>query len=109
MSYYSKTSAAEQHLRQILGMSEQKEDDVTLRMGSEESDEDVKKNKIRIFCVDLARMPNVVQFLVLCGAVFFFYLIYGYLQVCDCLTLKALGKFVADDILKLILLFCQRK
>ena len=80
MSRYSKATAAEQHLRQILGMTGQKEDSVTLNLGSLGS-EDNKKNEMKIFCVDLSGMSRVVQFLILCGATFFFYLIYGYLQV----------------------------
>ena len=80
MSRYSKATAAEQRLRQILGMTGQKQDSVTLNLGAAGSG-DNKKDEIKIYCMDLSGMPRVIQFLVLCAATFFFYLIYGYLQV----------------------------
>ena len=80
MSRYSKASAAEQHLRQILGKTGQKGDSVSLNLGTQGS-ENIKKDEMKIYCVDLSGMPRVFQFLVLCAATFFFYLIYGYLQV----------------------------
>ena len=92
MSRYSKASAAEQHLRQILGMTGQKGDSVAINLGTQrgsvavnlgtQGSEDSKKDEMKIYCVDLSGMPRVFQFLMLCSATFFFYLIYGYLQVC---------------------------
>ena len=79
MSHFSKASATEQHLRQILGMGGRKEDSTAFTMVANGSVE--TKNKMKIFCIDLTELPRVAQFLTLCGATFFFYLIYGYLQV----------------------------
>lgn len=79
MSRPSKQSSTERHLRKILGLTEQKGGATYIEMDDDSQSE--KKKEMKIFCVDLSSFSSTVQFVILCAATFFFYLIYGYLQV----------------------------
>ncbi|XP_060583195.1 adenosine 3'-phospho 5'-phosphosulfate transporter 2-like [Ruditapes philippinarum] len=75
MSRDSKKLRTESHLRQILGLR-----DITyIEMGDNLETVD-KKKEMKIFFVDLTYFSSTAQFLILCSATFFFYLIYGYFQ-----------------------------
>lgn len=45
---------------------------------------DEKKEEVVLFGIDLSNLPRSMQFMILTVATFFFYLIYGYLQVNSC-------------------------
>ena len=40
------------------------------------------ETELMLWGMSLGRLPPVMQFLVLCLGIFYFYLVYGYLQVC---------------------------
>ena len=75
MSRDSKKIKTERHLRKILGLR----DSAYIEMGDSEDTD--KKPEMKIFFVDLTNFTSTAQFLILCSATFFFYLIYGYFQV----------------------------
>jgi len=77
MAKYNKLSETERHLRNLLGMDGKAKDSIYLEMGNQTE----QKPQMKIFCVDLTPLSRMAQFLILCAATFFFYLIYGYLQV----------------------------
>ncbi|XP_052774414.1 adenosine 3'-phospho 5'-phosphosulfate transporter 2-like [Mya arenaria] len=79
MASYKKGSDAERHLRNIFGMNSRKDDNIYIEIG-EQTGPVEKKKEMKIFCVDLTSFSTSLQFTILCTAVFFFYLIYGYLQ-----------------------------
>ena len=82
MTRFNKMSEAESHLRQVLGLEGQKKKSTTIEMGDLTDNSEAKKDKdMRIMCIDLSILPRTAQFIFLSCAVFFFYLIYGYLQV----------------------------
>ena len=77
----------ERHLRSILKMDNPK-DDIYIEIGNEPNKkaQSFDKYEMKIFFVDLTHFSRTAQFLILCTAVFFFYLIYGYLQVINVLV-----------------------
>lgn len=77
MAKFHKLTETERHLRNLLGMSNETKESVYLEIGEQPP----QKAKMKIFCVDLTHFSKMTQFLVLSAATFFFYLIYGYLQV----------------------------
>ncbi|XP_045157914.2 adenosine 3'-phospho 5'-phosphosulfate transporter 2-like [Mercenaria mercenaria] len=79
MSKDSKKMRTERHLRQILGLNGQERDSAYIEMG-DNSDTEERKKDMKIFFVDLSSFTSSVQFVILCAATFFFYLIYGYFQ-----------------------------
>lgn len=38
-------------------------------------------SKVKVLCFDISHLSQTIQFIICCSAVFFFYIIYGYMQV----------------------------
>ena len=54
----------------------------TLDFGALPESNNSPKAKFVVLGIDLTSVPDVAKFVICCSGVFFFYLIYGYMQVC---------------------------
>ena len=65
-------------------MAEMEQRSIRIKLNHADSqDNGEASNEVRILFVNLTYLPRYVQLIACTGAVFFFYLIYGYFQVGD--------------------------
>ena len=78
---YHSSSSSDSTEAQIItdssDMATKKPMSISIDIGSKENKHDLE---FTILCINLRTLPGFVQFLACCAGVFFFYLIYGYLQ-----------------------------
>ena len=67
--------------RDVVKFNSSKTESKSVKINISMTEDETKKQELKILCFDLSLLPTLAQFLLCCGGVFFFFLIYGYCQV----------------------------